>query len=244
MNDKQEVDMKLYEFASQLASIYEENLASVILYGSAADGEFQKGYSDYNIIIVLKNLTLVEIAKSNGVVKKWIKAGNSLPLFFSRQIIGEAADVFPIEFFDIKERHKVLYGDNPFKEIEIDLKNLRHQCEHELRSKLLSLRSRLAALADNKKELLKLILESSSSFFAIFGGVARLADLKPDASKNALLKQLETRTGSNLSIFSEILELRNRTRAWKKEDVPEKFEQYLTSIEAVVKYVNTVNKGV
>ena len=226
------------ELANQLKSIYADQLEAIILYGSAADGEFQKGYSDYNIIIVLKNLTLFEIARSSDAIKKWIKVGNPLPLFFSRLIINEAADVFPIEFFDIKERHRVLEGFDPFEEIEINPKNLRHQCEHELRSKLLSLRSRLAALADSKKELIKLILESSSSFFAIFGGVARLAGLKPDTSKNALLKQLETLTGSSLAIFSEILELRNKTRAWKKEDALEKFEQYLTSIEAVVKYVN------
>lgn len=232
--------MKPAELTTQLKTVYGENLASVILYGSSADGDFQKGYSDHNVIIILRNLAPVEIAKSNTTIKKWAKAGNPLPLFFTTQIINEAADVFPIEFYDIKERHKVLYGSDPFINIKIDLKNLRHQCEHELRSKLLNLRPRLALFADKPRELINLIIGSSSSFFAIFGGVLQLTGIKPESSKRAIAEQLAKVADMNPSIFIEIVDVREGARIWRKEEAIEKFESYLTSIEGVVKYVDNL----
>lgn len=230
--------MNPQELTDKLRDIYGENLGSVILYGSAADGEYHQGLSDHNIIIVLKNLAPVELAKPNAVLKKWVKAGDPPPLFFSAEIISGSADVFPIEFFDIIERRKILFGDDPFKDVRIDPKNLRHQCEHELRSKLITLRSRFSLISDRPREVIRLILESSSSFFAAFGGLLRLAGARPKLSKKELAEQLTKLTGIDTSIFMELVEVREGSKIWRKEEALEKFEQYLTSISAVVKYVD------
>ena len=232
-----EAIMNPQELTNELKFIYADELESVILYGSAANGEFHKGHSDYNVIIVLKKPAPAEIIKSCGIIKKWVKNGNPLPLMFSPNTIKNAADVFPIEFSDIKSRHKILFGTDPFQNITIDLKNLRHQCEHELRSKILNLKSRLALLGNSPKELIKLILESSSSFFAIFSGILKLANIKPASSKKALVEQLATVTDMDPAIFIEIVDVREGNRIWRKEEALEKFEQYLTSVCAVVRYV-------
>ncbi len=230
--------MEPKEFAHQLAGIYENNLESVILYGSAADGEFHKGHSDYNVLIVLKALAPIEIAKSGKLVGKWIKDGNSLPLFFSPEMISTSIDVFPIEFFDIKELHKVLFGNDPFAKMMIDGRNLRHQCEHELRSKLLTLYSTLPTIADQPKKLIKLITESSSSFFAIFRGVLRVAGVSPSGSKKVMIEQLTKLIDFDPAMFIEIIDTRAGMTAWRKDEALEKFEQYLTSIDAVVRFVD------
>jgi predicted nucleotidyltransferase len=230
--------MNPQELTKQLESIYNEKLESVILYGSAADGEFHKGISDYNTIIVLKDISPLELAKSNKVIKKWSKNGNPLPIFFTAQIIKDAADVFPVEFFDIIEHRKVLCGPDPFTGIKIDDKNLRRQIEHELRSKLLGLRPRIALLAGKPKDLQRLILESSSSFFALFRGILRLAGAKPKTLKKELLEQLAKLTNFNPNIFLEIIGVREGGKLWKENEILEKFEQYLTSLDAVVKFVD------
>lgn len=230
--------MNPQELTNQLKSIYETKLESVVLYGSAASGEFQKGHSDYNILIALKDLAPVEIAKSNKITKKWVKNGNPLPIFFTREIINNAVDVFPIEFYDIKENHKVLYGDDPFQDIKIDPKNLRHECEHELRSKLLGLRSQLAFLSNKPKELIKLILDSSSSFFSIFKGILRLAGQTPPTAKKAVVEQLIKLIDFDPTIFMEIVDVRDGLRVWRKNDALEKFEQYLTELESVSRFVD------
>jgi predicted nucleotidyltransferase len=230
--------MNPQELTSKLRDACGENLASVILYGSAADGEFHRGLSDYNIIIVLKNMAPLELARPCAILKKWVKCGNPPPLFFSPEVISSSADVFPIEFFDIIERRKMLFGNDPFKDVRIDPKNLRHQCEHELRSRLLTLRSRFSLISDRPKEVIRLILESSSSFFAAFGGILRLAGARPKALKKELAEQLSKLTDIDTTIFMEVVEVRDGSRIWRKDEALEKFEQFLTSIQAVVKYVD------
>ncbi len=230
--------MNPQELTDRLRDLYGDNLESVILYGSAADGEFHKGHSDYNTIIVLKDLCPVELAKPNAILKKWVKEGNPPPMFFSPEIISASADVFPIEFFDIIGRRKILFGSDAFKDVRIDPKNLRHQCEHELRSKLMTLHSRLALIADRPKEVLRLMTTSSSSFFAAFGGILRLAGARPKLSKKELAEQMTKLTGIDTSIFIEVVEVREGSRIWRKEEALEKFEQFLTSIESVVRYVD------
>ncbi len=231
--------MDTNEFTEKLKSTYDANLKSVVLYGSAAGGDFQKKVSDYNIIIVLENLAPVEIAKSSSLVRKWVKRGNPPPLFFSPEIIKSSSDVFPIEFFDIKERHKIIAGEDYFKDITIDPKNLRHQCEHELRSMLMNLRPRLAMLADKPKGLIRLALESSSSFFAVFRGILRLAGTTPQPGKKEMIEQLAKLSGIDPAIFLEVVDVREGSVVWNKKEAFEKFEQYLTSINAIVRYIDT-----
>lgn len=232
--------MNIQELTNDIKDAYGTNLVSVILYGSAADGEFNKGHSDHNTIIVLSNTAPMEIGKAGHIIKKWTKKGNPPPLFFNPDIIRTSADVFPIEFLDIKERHKALFGNDPFANIEIDPKNLRHQCEHELRSKLITLYSQFSLISDSPKKMIELILSSSSSFFAIFKGVLHLQNSTAKASKRELIERLSAMTGSNMDIFFEIIDVRAKNIIWRNKEALEKFEQYLTSIESMITFVDKI----
>lgn len=228
------------ELTEGLKNVYGDKLEAVVLYGSSTGGDFHKGYSDHNVIVVLKELAPMVLARSTDLMAKWTKKGNPMPLFFTKGLIYDSADVFPIEFADIIGRHKLLYGADPFLDIRIDPRNLRHQTEHELRSKLLALQQSFVLLSKDRKEVMKLVLGSSSSFFAIFSGVIRLAGAEPEKGKKEVALQMAKLTGSDVSILIEILEVREGSRIWRKEEAMEKFEQYLTSIESVISYVDRI----
>ena len=55
------------------------------------------------------------------------------PVFFTEDYIIRSTDVFPIEFLDMKENHVTLYGKDLFEAIAVDTKNLRFQCEQEIK---------------------------------------------------------------------------------------------------------------
>lgn len=232
--------MNPIELTEQLKQIYGSGLEASILYGSAANGEFHKGHSDHNMVVVLKELAPVELAKCANLMKKWVRSGNPLPLFFTAGDIASSGDVFPIEFMDIIRRRKLIYGADPFEGMTIDMKNLRHQCEHELRSKKIALEQRFVLLSREPEQLIKLMIESSSSFFAIFRGIIRLAGGEPDNGKKALAEQMARLTANDMGIFIEIVDVREGSAVWKKEDAVEKFEQYLTSIKAVIRYADKI----
>lgn len=233
------------KLTEQLQKIYGTILQSVICYGSAAGHDFDKKISNVNLLIMLEDISLHSLAKSASLCQKWVKRGNPMPLFVDRTHLEQSRDVFPIEFFDIKEVHRVLYGEDPFRDMEISPAHLRLQCESELKAKIIALRSEYLRLYPNTKRLGDLLLHSASAFFAIFRGLLRLkgqfAQGEPvPATRRDLLSQLHQKTRLNVTIFETILEIRKGKKKLEKSQVMGMMEDYLTSLERVSSYVNNI----
>lgn len=236
--------MHLEQFVNSIKAIYEDSLESIVLFGSAAAGDFSDKYSDYNLIIVLKKVTPAALARSTRLVNKWVKAQNPIPLFFDPDHIRTSADVFPIEFYDIKASRKVLTGTDPFAGIKIEDTNLRHQCESELKGKILQIQAGYIRVADNDKEIARLMMESLSTFLSIFKGVVRLLGHEPEAKKRALVEQLATMISFNPNIFMELLNVRDGNAVAPRKDAPEKFEDYLEQIRVITDFVDRYETAV
>src|ERR1700745_3103742 len=116
------------------------NLASVVLYGSAAAGDHVELRSDYNILIALRQITPEDLRQAQAPMREWQRLGHPLPVYFTVEELADAADVFPIEFHQMGNARVVLYGKDPFEFVKLSDANLRHQTEYELRSKLIQLR--------------------------------------------------------------------------------------------------------
>jgi len=230
--------MHLEQFINQAKETYGDNLKSITLFGSAASEDFSKKYSDYNLIFVLDKLVPAELKKSTKLVQKWTKSGNSIPLFFDEDHIKTSTDVFPIEFYDIKSNRKILYGNDPFKDVEIHNGNLRHQCESELKGKILQLQSKYVEVANKDKEIARLMMESFSAFLSIFKGIVRLVGKEPDQNKRALVEQLAAIINFSPNIFMELLDIREGKAILPRKDTPEKFEDYLEQLKEITNFVD------
>ena len=128
------------------------NLSAAVLYGSAVAGDSVKT-SDYNMLVVLNRLDAEALQALTGLCSRWDRDGNPAPLLFAREALLRSADVFPVEFSDIIQTHRVLYGENPFAGMKIDPAHLRLELEHELKSKLILLRSRFLVTKGSDKEV-------------------------------------------------------------------------------------------
>src|SRR5687767_11273145 len=154
----------LTELVDRLRKAYPQSLVSVILYGSAAAGDHQAGFSDLNILCVLKRIARPQLVASESIFQWWRELGNAAPLLLDETEAANATDCFPIEFHDIKERRRVLHGIDIVDSIEIDDAFYRAQVEHEIRSKLLRLRQKAAGVLSDKDLLLRLMADSVSTF--------------------------------------------------------------------------------
>ena len=130
----------LNELVDRLRRDYGETLISVILYGSAASGEFHEKFSDLNVLVVLKQLGVRELALGRETVRWWQKQKQPLPLLLAREEIENSSDVFPVEFLDIQHNHRLLHGEDVVAKFSFDTHDHRRQVEHELRAALLRLR--------------------------------------------------------------------------------------------------------
>src|SRR3712207_5077766 len=118
-----------------LKATHGDNLASVVLYGSAAAGDFVQTQSDYNILIALHRIKPEDLKQAQAPAREWQRLGHPMPVYFTAGELREAADVFPIEFRQMARARVVLYGLDPFESLRLSDKNLRHQTEYELRGK-------------------------------------------------------------------------------------------------------------
>jgi len=95
----------LKAFAQELKLAYADELVSLLLYGSAASGDFVNKHSNFNLLAVLKNCAPEKI-KLAAVPLRRIKTASLLIL--SEEDIATSTDVFPIEFLDMQENYQLL----------------------------------------------------------------------------------------------------------------------------------------
>lgn len=219
-------------------------LKSVVLYGSAAAGDHSGKGSDYNVLVVTEDMdigTLNTIAKPAAA---WAKAGNPAPMLFTEERLAKATDVFPIELLDIRECHRVLYGEDLVQGLEIDTKNLRLEIEHELRGKLIHLRQSYLLTQGKPKAIADLMIQSLSTFLVLFRASLRLFEAQVPQKKIEALEKLSTHLAFDGSAFQTVQGLKEGTRKTKDVAVKELFSHYLKTVECVVDAVDTyIHRG-
>lgn len=157
-----------------LRATHGDNLASVVLYGSAAAGDHVELRSDYNLLIALNRITPEDLRLAQAPMREWQRLGHPLPVYFTVEELSDAGDVFPIEFHQMANARVVLYGKDPFEFVQLSDANLRHQTEYELRSKLIQLRRLYIPASVSIEKLCDLMSDSLASFAALFRAVLLL----------------------------------------------------------------------
>ncbi len=227
----------LAELVERLKKAYDGRLKSVVLYGSAAAGDHHAKFSDLNVLCVLAEVTPRELAESTAIVRWWREKGNPSPLMLSEEEVRDSTDCFPIEFQDIRERHRILYGEDVVRTIEVDKCFYRAQVEHELRAKLLRLRQKAAGVLADAGLLRTLLAESISTFCVLFRHALQLHGEEARFEKREVIAQARERFGIDPTPFLRLLDLREeKIKAREIEPLPllaDYMKQILTVIDAV-----------
>jgi predicted nucleotidyltransferase len=194
----------LRKMVRSLAESLGDRLGSVVLYGSAARGDFQKATSDFNLLVVLENLNPSTLEALSPIVSRWRRQGQPFPRLFSPQLISDSADVFPIEFLDIRSHHVVLHGDDPFAEMAIHRDHLRLQCERELREKMMRLREGYVETQGKSGAVKRLLAESYPTFTALFRGCLHLLGGEVPPHNDQVVTAFCTRAELDPAPFNEV----------------------------------------
>ena len=222
-----------------LRSTHGDNLASVMLYGSAAAGDHVELSSDYNLLIALNRITPEDLRVAQAPVREWRRLGHPLPVYFTFAELRNAADVFPIEFHQMERARVVLYGRDPFESLSISDENLRHQTEYELRSKLLQLRRLYIPASVSASRLQDLMRDSLTSFATLFAPVLLLHGVEPPLKKHDCVNVTARHLGLDAATFERIFELRSGDGATLDDDAANNlFTSYLAQVERVIEAVD------
>jgi len=230
--------MKLEELVRQLQLAYGPGLRSVVLFGSAVAGEHNPKKSDYNILVIVDSLPLDKLRAVAAVSKAWAEDGNPPPMTFTSNEWRSSADIFPMEYADILERHRVLFGTPPFEGIRVTPSDLRLQVEQQTMGKLLQLRQATMGAGGDSRLQLEVLEKSLSTLMVIFRGVSRLHGQVPSQDYEELTRQLAQRAGFAPEPFVKVIRHVRGTEKIPRESAAGILESYLAAMERLVSYLN------
>ena len=232
-------------FIDDLKATHRDNLASVILYGSAAAGDFVPNRSDYNLLIVLRKIRPDDLRNAQACIREWARMGHPIPVYFTVSELQNAADVFPIEFHQMQTARHVLFGTDVLADLEITNEFIRHQAEYELRSKLIRLRRQYIPASASVDGLKRLMAESLSSFAALFRAVLYIFGVETPQTK----REVVALTAQHLKIdgtpFEKVFNIRenNFDQDLTETAANQLFADYMEQIENVIDAVDALNKS-
>ncbi|MEA2766839.1 MAG: hypothetical protein QOK07_3243 [Gemmatimonadaceae bacterium] len=230
--------MKLDELVRQLQLAYADALRSVVLFGSAVAGEHRPNKSDYNVLVIVDGLPLDRLRAVAAVSKAWAEDGNPPPMTFTMREWKSSADIFPMEYADILERHRVLYGTLPVEGLSVKPPDLRLQVEHQTMGKLLQLRQAIMGAGGDSALQLEVLEKSLSTLMVIFRGIVRLHGQVPSQDYEALTSSVAERAGFSPDAFVRVIRHTRGTEKLPRDGASSTLEQYLAAMERLVAYLD------
>ncbi len=232
----------LAEFVERMRAAVPD-VVSVVLYGSAAQGEFHPEYSDLNLLCVVRETSFAALSRMAGVVEWWRGKKHRPPLVLTLVELKTTADVFSIEFFDMKHRYRVLWGEDVLKNLEVPMHLHRSQLEYELREKLFLLRQHVMLAGAKESQLWDVMLQSLSSFTTLFRHV--LVEMGKAERQHSLdaVKDLASRLNFDASPFVSLIEVRAKKTDPKQLRAADIAAGYLSGIEKVAAAVDTMQSS-
>jgi predicted nucleotidyltransferase len=231
----------LEKLIDDLRAAHGDNLAAIVLYGSAATSDHTTPRSDHNLLIALERITPGDLRAAHDALREWHKLGQPTPVYFTVGELQDAADVFPIEFMQMEKVRKILFGRDPFEFVRLSRANLRHQTEYELRTGLIRLRRLYIPASTSAERLANLMSDSLASFAALFRAVLILNDQEPPVTKQETIDATTQLLSLDATPFARILTLHTEGAATLNiEQANSLFASYLAQIEKVIEAVDRI----
>jgi len=242
IGEENSLERILSELVERLKSALGDQLVSVILYGSAAVGDWDKENSDLNVLCALRQISPRELLQSEPVVAWWRQQGRPPLLLLTAEEVRTSTDCFAIEFHDMKKYRRVLYGADLIEDLTVENTFYRAQVEHELRAKQIRLRQKAAELLSKPDRLVKLLIDSVSTFCVLGRHALLLSGSEPRWKKAEVVAGLEAALERPLPAFNEILAVRESGKQPSGMAAASLLERYLVETDVLVRFVDALAK--
>lgn len=229
---------KIAPFLDEIVNDYQEKIHSIHITGSAITDDYNDKVSDVNSIFVLKEMDLAFLELLAPLGKKYSKHSVAAPLIMTPYYIKTSRDVFPIEFLNFKLIHSTVFGEDILESIEINKTDLRHQCERELKVKLIWLRQGYISSLGNRKTLTEGFVNSIAGYIPLFRGIIALFGKEPPLRQREVIIALSEATSINTDVFARVLKEKHHKIKLTIEELNTIFEDYYAATEKLGKIID------
>lgn len=222
-------------FVEEIKQAYQNNLVSLILYGSAAKGEFIDANSDFNILVVLNNDSLFNLKKASVIVNK-LNYTRVCPIFMNEECIQKSLGVFPMQFLDMKDHYSLLFGKDLLKDANIDTVNLEFQCILELNLKLINLKQQYLKIDQRDKVVLgELLFKNFTSVICILRNLVRLKNNAPLPLTEDILRETAIELQIGITVFLKVLAAKRDPITLTAADIDSLLMEFTNELEKITK---------
>ena len=228
-----ETQKLLQAYTKDVKSTFGDQLDGLIVYGSAVRGEFLPGRSNLNLLLLVTGYDAAMLKRYEPVHKRWNKEGVVAPLFLTEEEIRTSSALFPIEFMEIQEHHRVLGGRDPFVGFHVDAGRLGDAVLQGLASHVLRLRQRFVEASGANDAVLILLPLAITSAVPLLRGIQRMRGWPVLAQSDAVIKDVADRLHLDLQGFQEALMMKRGIITPGPSEIPRVFDRYLLAATAI-----------
>lgn len=165
-------------FSDKVSEALIDNLQSITVVGSSLTSDYRPGQSDINTVLVLDKQTTSALNAVASLAKPMGKKKISPPLLMTLPYIERSSDVFGVEFLDFQLTHRTVLGEDPFATLTFEKKDVRLQCERELKATLIRLRQGYIASAANRRLVRDILISTAKALAPLLRAMLWLKDNK------------------------------------------------------------------
>lgn len=215
---------------------------AILVYGSAARGEFLPGYSNVNLLILLEQVTQPVLQAWAGLGKPWNSEKIIAPLLLTQEDLRQSSEVFPLEFLNIRDHHVLLQGIDPFPDLPVNAARLLFQCEQELRGNLLRIRQRYVEGWARVEAVQALLPLSLTALIPCLRGVYRLLNRPSVTKSDAVLRELNAALNLDPTVFLEVWQMKRGLSTPGKHALPKLLDRYLAELSRLADRLETMKQ--
>lgn len=217
------------EIVHDLQAVFGERLEAVVAYGPVTGAQASS-------LALVRTLTIDDLVACAARARHWHQRGTATPLLLTRDEFARSLDAFPIEYGEILDHRRILFGDDPFTGLSIRPEDVRRACEVQAKSLLVHLRENYIECGGRPRAVASLVADSAPAFAAILRRLARLDHHGADSATDLGI-YAAGRPGLGAQVVGDVLALAG-DRAGAAVDAARIFPDYLATVERLTRFVD------
>ena len=213
-----------------LQLIFGDRLQAFVAYG-------HPGAAPSPSVALVHTLTNDDLTACAARASAWHRAGSATPLLLTTDEFAGSLDAFPVEYGEIIDTHRLLFGVNPFAGLSIRADDLRRACEVQVKSHLLHLRENFVECGGRPSAVAALVTDSAPAFALLLRRLAQL-DGHPAGSHVDLGAYAGQRPKLDPRVVGDVLALTSGASA-AGVDPARLFPGYLAAVEQLSHFIDS-----
>ena len=201
-----QVEQVLNDLVKAAQAALAENLRSVVVFGSAADGQM-RATSDVNLILVLTRFDRAQVDRIRDPLRMAHAAARVSAMFVLESELPAVAEAFAVKFTDIGRRRRVLFGEDVFAKLKPSREAQVQRLKQVLVNLTMRLRNRYALVSLREEQLALVLADAAGPLRAAAAAILELEG-QPVASAKAALATVAKSLGVADDVLAQLSQAR------------------------------------